>query len=47
MRVVLARPDAAPVTRSVPSDQVDDILREALADGWSVREVSRNEQAGR
>ena len=39
VRVVLARAGTSPQTRIVPATEVDDVLREALASGWSVREV--------
>ncbi len=39
VRVVLARPDGAPRTQEVDAHEVDDLLRDALAEGWSVHEV--------
>jgi ABC-2 type transport system ATP-binding protein len=45
VRVVLARGDTAPQTRWVPAAEVDDALREALAAGWSVREVRADPEA--
>ena len=39
VRVVVARADGEPRTHEVAAHEVDDVLRDALADGWSVREV--------
>jgi ABC-type multidrug transport system ATPase subunit len=39
VRVVLVRADGQPRAHEVTAHEVDDLLRDALADGWSVREV--------
>jgi ABC-2 type transport system ATP-binding protein len=39
VRVILARAGGEALTHEVAAHEVDDLLRDALADGWSVREV--------